>query len=229
MPLTLESRFFESVYIVHCAGEIVFGREEKTLEDCLEMARREFDQIVIDLGRVSRLDSFGLGLLMRNVVSLRKKGGDLRISAPSPFVSELLKLTRLDTFLHATATEEEAIASFLAQIPNKRHEDAGRTVLLIDRSPEMGAFIRAVLSQHGYQVRNVSLISDAKMLLRFQRTDYVLFGPGTPESTVHNGRAALQSLDPRVVTLALAPDFSSYDAQQATDALLGVFRNAASA
>jgi anti-anti-sigma factor len=228
MPLIIESHFCERVFIVKCAGQIVIGPETKALEGSLEMAKREFQHIVMDLAQVARLDSTGLGLLVRTVVSLRKGGGDLRIADPPAFLTELLKMTRLISFLPTCATEEEAIASFLTQIPDESiPDDTGRRVLLIDRSPDMGAFIRAVLKQHGYQVRSASLISDAKMLLRFQRTDYILFGPDTPESGVRAGTAALQSLDPGVVALALAAEFPTYDAQQATDALLGVFRNSA--
>jgi anti-anti-sigma factor len=228
MSLSIESHFCEKVLILGCAGQIVIGTEAKALEKSLEMAKREFRHIVLDIAEVNRLDSIGLGLLVRTVDALRKAGGDLRIAAPPAFVTELLQMTRLTGFLQTCATEEDAIASFL----NQTHDDslpgeAAYHVLVIDRSPDLGAFIRAVLTQHGYHVRSASLISDAKMLLRFHRADYILFGPGTAESTVQAGTATLKSVAPRAVALALAQEFPGYDAQHAAESLLGMFRSSA--
>jgi anti-anti-sigma factor len=228
MPLTIESHFCEKVFILECAGQIVIGPETRSLESTLEMAKREFRHIVVDLAEVTRLDSIGLGLLVRTVDGLRKCGGDLRIADPPEFVTKLLMMTRLTGFLPCCATEDEAIASLLAEIPDERMaDDTGHRVLLIDRSPDLCAFVRAVLTQHGYQVRSASLISDAKMLLRFQGADYILFGPGAPESAVKAGTATLRSLVPGAVMLTLASNFSSSDAHEATDVLLGAFRNSA--
>jgi anti-anti-sigma factor len=225
MPLTIESHFCENVFILECTGQVVIGHETKALESTLEMVRREFRHVVIGLGHVTRLDSTGLGLLVRTADGLRKIGGDLRIANPPGFVTTLLKMTRLTSFLQASASEEEAIASFLTQVPDERLPDDGRQrVLLIDRSPDLGAFIRAVLTQHGYDVRSASLISDARTLLLFRGADYILFGPGTPEPAVQAGAATLRSLAPRAVPLALAAEFPTYDAEQATDVLLGTFR-----
>jgi anti-anti-sigma factor len=226
MPLTIESHFCENVFILSCSGQIVIGPEAKTLEKCLEIAKREFRHLIIDMAHITRLDSIGLGMLVRTVDALRKSGGDLRIANPPAFVTDLLKMTKLTGFLQSCSSVEEAIASFLTLIPDEADE-GGHRVLLIDRSPDMGAFIRAVLTQHGYQVRSASMVSDAKLLLRFQSTDYILFGPGTPESAVQAGSVMLRSLAPRAVPLALAAEFSTYDAQRATDALLGAFRGKA--
>lgn len=228
MPLTIESHFCEKVFILECTGQIVIGAETKSLESALEMARREFRHIVLDLANVTRLDSIGLGLLVRTVDSLRKGRGDLRIARPPAFVTDLLRMTRLTGHLQTCATEEEAIAALLGEIPDERLlDDPGHRVLLVDRSPDMTAFIRAVLTQHGYMVRSASLISDAKMLLRFHSTDYILFGPDTPPVAVQAGTAALQAIAPRAVAITLPPDFAACDAQVATDALLSVFRNSA--
>jgi anti-anti-sigma factor len=228
MPLTIESHFCENVFILSCTGQIVIGQGAKALEKRLEMARREFRHVIIDMGQITRLDSIGLGLLVRTVDGLRKGGGDLRIANPPAFVTDLLKTTRLTSFLQSCPSVDDALASFLTlNLDELLSGVSGHRVLLIDRSPDMGAFIRAVLRQHGYQVRTTSLISDAMMLLRFQGADYILFGPGTPESEVQAGTLTLRSLAPRAVLLALGAEFSTFDAQQASDVLLGTFSNSA--
>lgn len=221
MPLTLESRFCENVFILVCKGQIIIGQEVKDLDANLRMATREFTRVVLDIGEVTRLDSIGLGLLVRSVDGLRKRGGDLRLANPPGFVSHLLKMTKLTEFLQSYATEDEAIVSYLAETAEERIADQlGHRVLVIDRSPDFGAFVRAVLSQHGFQVRSASLISDARMLLRFQTADYLVFGPSAPPATVEAGTAALKPMVPRATVLALEQDFHTFDAHRAAEILL---------
>ena len=225
MPLTLESRFCENVFIVECKGQIVIGQEAKDLDATLRMATREFTRVVLAIGQITRLDSIGLGLLVRSVDGLRKRGGDLRLADPPAFVSHLLKMTRLTEFLQSYGNEDEAIVSFLTETGDERGADLpGHRVLVIDRSPDFGAFVRAVLSQHGFQVRSASLISDARMLLRFQTTDFLLFGPSSPPAAVEAGAASLKPLVPHANVLSLEENFHTFDAQRAAELLLELFQ-----
>ncbi len=57
MLLSLKSRFVGNVYVIECVGRIVLGEEVKALEAALELAEREFTQIVLNLSEVNRLDS----------------------------------------------------------------------------------------------------------------------------------------------------------------------------
>jgi anti-anti-sigma factor len=228
MPLTLESRFCENVFILECTGQIVIGQETKELEASLRMATREFTRVVLAMDAVTRLDSIGLGLLVRSVDGLRKRGGDLRLANPPAFVSQLLKMTKLTEFLQSYSSEDEAIVSFLTETAEERvAEPPGHRVLVIDRSADFGAFIRAVLSQHGFQVRSASLISDARMLLRFQTTDYILFGPSSPPAAVEAGTAALKPMVPRATVLSLEENFHTFDAHRAAELLLELFQHGA--
>jgi anti-anti-sigma factor len=225
MPLTLESRFCENVFIVECKGQIVIGQEVKELEASLRMATREFPRVVLAIGQVTRLDSIGLGLLVRSVDGLRKRGGDLRLADPPAFVSHLLKMTRLTELLQSYGNEDEAIVSFLTETGEERAADPpGHRVLVIDRSPDFGAFVRAVLSQHGFQVRSASLISDARMLLRFQTADYLLFGPSSPPAAVEAGTASLKPMVPHAKMLSLEEKFHTFDAERAAELLLELFQ-----
>lgn len=225
MPLTLESRFCENVFILECTGQIVIGQEVKDLEASLRMATREFTRVVLAIGAVTRLDSMGLGLLVRSVDGLRKRGGDLRLANPPAFVSHLLTMTKLTEFLKPYSNEDEAIVSYLTEsAEGSVAEPPGHRVLVIDRSADFGAFIRAVLSQHGFQVRSASLISDARMLLRFQSTDFILFGPSSAPAAVEAGTASLQPMVPRATVLSLDQDFHTLDADRAAELLLGKFQ-----
>jgi anti-anti-sigma factor len=225
MPLYLDSRFCGNVCILHCKGQIILGEEVKKLEAELEMTARSFCQIVISVQDVTRLDSIGLGLLVRCMTNMRKRGGDLRLAAPPPFLHDLLKMTRLNGLLQSFDSDDEATRSFLEKAACAPARDAKRPrVLVIDRCADLGAFIRAVLTQHGYEVNSVSLIRDARTLLQFQPVDFILLGPGTGQTAPAEILASLRTMGSGAATLELCPDFRSFDAHQAADVLLAMFQ-----
>ena len=225
MPLTLNSRFAGNIYIIHCTGRIVLGPEFKELETALDTAAAHgFNQFVLSLAELDRLDSIGLGLLVRFAERLRKRGGDVCLAAPPPFLVKLLELTQLSNTLHSFPGEEDALLSFLRQPPPKdaatRH---GPRVLFIDESADLCVFVRTVLGQRGFDVRSSCLLRDARMLLQVDGADYILAGPGTLQRPSETVLAALKPLAPKAVALHLDDNFKVQDAQQATDALLQLF------
>lgn len=227
MPLHLDTRFVGNVCVLECRGQIVIGQEVKSLEAALQLAARDVNRLVLMVSKVDRLDSTGLGLIVRSTDAYRKRGGDIRLAGAPEFITHLLSLTRLDAFLKVYPAEDEAILSFLRQpFADKVPDQPGHRVLVIDRSPEVGAFIRAVLTQHGFQVKTASLVSDARMLLMFQQVDYIIFGPATPDSAVRAGTASLRPVAPKAVSLSLNSEFATCDACQAAEVLLQLFRTA---
>src|SRR5271165_2024723 len=123
MHLDLNARFVGNVFILQCKGRIAMGNEVKALQAALDRGANEFIRIVLNMSEVDRLDSTGIGLLVRYAANLRKRGGDIRLAAPPPFVVTLLKLANLSSYLHVDSTEEDAIVSFLK---GYSHEIAGQ-------------------------------------------------------------------------------------------------------
>jgi anti-anti-sigma factor len=225
MPLQIEERFCGNVFILQCSGRIVYGEELKLLESVFNRVIREFHRIVLNLAGVIRLDSSGMGLLVRYTANLRKRNGDVRLAAPPHFITELLEITLLSTVVHSYPTEQEAVVSFLREpAAPSVHDRPGHRVLVVDRSPDLGAFVRVVLSQYGYDVHSASLVSDAKILLQVHPIDYILVGPGTPQMPSAAILAALKNLAPKATTLQLTPEFRSFDARQAAELLIEMFQ-----
>ncbi|HEY5380659.1 MAG TPA: STAS domain-containing protein [Acidobacteriaceae bacterium] len=221
MPLALQSRFCGSVYVIQCAGRIVIGEEVIALEAALDHGAREFSRFVLDLSQVTRLDSMGLGLLVRHHTRLHKRGGDLRLAAPPDFVTTLLNLTKVSSVLHSYPTEEEAILSFLKQHAAQRSEEKrGIKLLMFDPSADLCAFVRTVLTQHGFDVRTTCSFRDAKILLKVDNVDYILVGPGTPQLSSESVASELRAMAPTASALQLAADFKSRDALEASHTLL---------
>jgi anti-anti-sigma factor len=227
MPLHIDPRYVGDVCVLECRGSIVIGPEIRQVEAALQMDGKEFNRIVVVVRKVDRLDSIGLGLIVRTTDAFRKRGGDLRLADAPQFMAQLLAMTKLDGFLNLYASEEEAVLSYLRQPAAEQvPSQPGRRVLVIDRSPEIGALVRTILTQHGYQVKTVSLVSDARMLLRFEQVDYILFGRATTDSAVQSGSAALRPLAPQAVPLSLTAEFATCDACDAAEMLLDLFEAA---
>jgi anti-sigma B factor antagonist len=221
MPLTLQSRFCGNVYVIRCEGRIVMGEEATALEAALDRGAREFSRFVLDLSDATRLDSMGLGLLVRHLTALRKRGGDLRLAAPPEFVTTLLDLTKVSSLLRTYPTEEEAILSFLKQHASQRSEEKrGVKLLVFDPSADLCAFVRTVLTQHGFDVRTTCSFRDAKILLKVDDVDYILVGPGTPQLSSESVASELHSMAPKASALQLAADFKTRDALEASQTLL---------
>jgi anti-anti-sigma factor len=200
------------------------GQEAMTLESALDLAELEFARFVLNLSEVTRVDSMGLGLLVRHASRLNKRGGTIRLAAPQPFVAHLLHITKLSSFLESYPTEEDAIQSFLKQqSPQQTQQKHGLRVLVFDPSADLCMFVQTVLSQHGFDVRTTCAFRDAKTLLRVDAVDYILVGPGTPQLSSETAAKELNTLAPAASALQLGADFKSNDAFEAAESLLHMF------
>jgi anti-anti-sigma factor len=224
MPLKLTTRVCENVYIIHCTGRIVLGEEVASLEAVLGQSVRECGQVVLNLSEVTRLDSIGLGLLVRYLTNLRKRGGDLRLAAPPAFVVRLLELTMLTEVMLTYATEQDAISAFSKKTPAQDTQDCrGPRILVVDSSADLCVFIRSVLTQHGFDVKSTNLIRDAKTMLQVGDIDVILIGPSTPQLSSETVAQSLGAVAPNIKTLQLGADFKSHHAHEAAEILLEMF------
>ena len=224
MLLNLSTRFVGNVYLIQCKGRIILGAEVKALEVALDEGAREFSRLVVELSEVSRLDSIGLGLLVRFAERMRRRGGDLRLAGSPQFLTDLLKLTRVSTSLASYATEEEAIQSYLKERPTgAAQKREGPRVLVVDESADLCVFVRTVLTQHGYDVRSTCSFRDAKTLLQVEGMEYLVVGPSTPRLSAETVMRSLTALAPRAKALQLDPEFKIRDVQEACAALLQLF------
>jgi anti-sigma B factor antagonist len=222
MSLALESRHCGSVYVVRCAGRLVAGQESALLEEALKRGLREFNRVVLNVTEVNYVDSSGMGLMVRFLWHARTRGGDLRLSGPTPFVTQLLEVTKLSAVLRIYADEESAIVSFLKEGAYTPADSAntGPRVLFLDPSPDTCAFVRALLSRHGYRVLSTGLMGDAKILLNASTVDVIVLGPDSGSLSSSATLDVLQRLAPAAKTVVLEREFKSRAADEAGIALL---------
>ena len=83
----------------------------------LEELRREVleqsdSRVIIDLGRVTKIDSAGLGQLMSCYSHLVRNQGSLKVVNATPEVMKVLEMTGISTLIPTFRDENEALKSF---------------------------------------------------------------------------------------------------------------------
>ncbi len=154
--------------------------------------------------------------------SRRSRGGDIRLSAPSLFLINLLKITKLATVFRVYDSEDEAIVSFLKEprAASAEVKSAGPLVLFVDQSPDLCAFVRTLLHHNGYEVLSTCRVHDAQTLLRAAKVEFIILGPECSPLPSNSVAATLKTLSPNASTVVLDSAFQTGDPDRAAADLL---------
>lgn len=77
-----------------------------------EVLEQSDTRVIIDLSRITRIDSAGLGQLMSCYSHLVKNRGALKVLNPAPEIKKLLDMTGISTLIPTFLDEREAVRSF---------------------------------------------------------------------------------------------------------------------
>ena len=69
-------------------------------------------QILINLAQLIRMDSYGIGVLIKSFKHAKGLNGHLKVANPTAFVRQLLTISGLMTLMEVFDSETTAIASF---------------------------------------------------------------------------------------------------------------------
>jgi anti-sigma B factor antagonist len=221
MQLILETQAGEHAAVIRCQGRIVSGDEVRALElECEKLRKLNKKRIVLQLAEVGYIDSAGLGALIRLFGVLRADSGGLRLCQVSPVVLKVLQVTNLHAVLPISATEREALEAFSAwREPSDKSSRTPRpTIVCIDSSADLLAYLNALLTQAGYEVFTTRHLPDARVLINAMRPALVLYGTGSEmnDSAIEKIRQSV----PQAQILPLPSDFSSAEASQAGSELV---------
>ena len=101
------------IIILELSGPLQMGVECKQLELAFDqLISDNHTRVVIDLSRVTKLDSGGLGKLVNCFSRLKIAGGTLRLAGTTGMIDGVLKLAHADRFLKAYPTVLAAADSF---------------------------------------------------------------------------------------------------------------------
>jgi anti-sigma B factor antagonist len=113
MPTRIAERRIGDVTVLQVSGRVVLGDgagELRTrITDLIDEARLKF---LLDLRNVTYIDSFGVGVIAAKYVSVRRKGGDLKLLRLSPRSEHVMTISGLLKIFQAFESEEEGVRSF---------------------------------------------------------------------------------------------------------------------
>lgn len=101
------------VLLVELSGRLVYGDGEHGLDQLLQqlIARGE-RALLLDFSAVPALDSEGIEVLFRNLASMQKRGGSIKLVNLAPRVRLVLEATRLLSIIETFDDQQAAVRSF---------------------------------------------------------------------------------------------------------------------
>lgn len=101
------------VLVISLSGKVIGGPELMNLKTVFENAvNQDIRKVLLDLGKVSWMDSSGLGVIVSGHTTLSRAGGSLKVLNVTKKIKELFIITKLITIFETFGDEQEALASF---------------------------------------------------------------------------------------------------------------------
>lgn len=91
--------------------------EVDELQDRIRVLNRDgYNQMVLDLGKVTMLSSTGMSMMLNSATVLREAAGDLHLAHLTTRVSNLLvEITRIGSNFRIFETAEQAVSGFSSE------------------------------------------------------------------------------------------------------------------
>jgi anti-sigma B factor antagonist len=101
------------IAVIELSGSFQMGVECKRLELAVEqLISEKRTRVVLDLSKVSKIDSAGVGRIVNSFSRLKVAGGTMRLAGVNGMVCGVFKMTRVDRLMKSYPTPEEAAKSF---------------------------------------------------------------------------------------------------------------------
>jgi anti-sigma B factor antagonist len=100
------------IIILDVNGEIDLYNAPEIKDTINKLIEEKKYNVVINLDKVSYIDSSGIGALISSLSNLKKYQGGLKICNVSGSVRKVFELTKLTSFFEIYDSEQEAISAF---------------------------------------------------------------------------------------------------------------------
>ena len=95
--------------VVELEGMLVLGRDSQRVESTVEKLVQDGNKkVIVDLTKVSYVDSSGIGILVGSFGHCKRGGGAMRLTGVRDNILKIMKITRVDQVLQVDASLEEA-------------------------------------------------------------------------------------------------------------------------
>ena len=113
MGMTMTERHVGDVTLLALHGRLVLDDGDEQLRGRMnELVAQARLKIVLDLEDVTYIDSSGLGVMVAKFVSVRRKGGDVKLLHLTPRSYRIMDITGLLGVFQAFESETDAVSSF---------------------------------------------------------------------------------------------------------------------
>jgi anti-sigma B factor antagonist len=220
VSLSFHSRVVGDIAVLECRGQIVEGRESAALLQHVDDLLAMHPHVLLHLGAIDFIDSSGVGLLVRVLTRTQRAYGKLALCSVSTKIREVLTVTRLYTIFDAYDAEAEAIAAFYRRPTGDDSAFRQPSILCVDKSPDVLAYVRALLLQAGYAVVTTTNLPDALILLTATRPKLVVIGTDLRAMRETQAAGTFNRLADALAVIELPGHFSTDDAGAAGRTLL---------
>ena len=113
--MKVETHDIDGVRVIELGGKITIGAGDIKLRETIDGSLADgHKEILLDLEKVSAIDSSGIGEMVACYTSVANRGGHLKLVNLSPKINDILQVTQLITVFDVFDDRAEALASFTA-------------------------------------------------------------------------------------------------------------------
>lgn len=111
--MAIKEEMKAGVSILEIKGKLMGGDETTEIHNRVkELVANGVTKVVIDLGKVSWMNSTGLGALMSSLTTVKNAEGELKIARATDKVKSLFMVTKLITIFDSYDSVDDALKSF---------------------------------------------------------------------------------------------------------------------
>ncbi len=109
----IDERIDSDVAVVTIKGDLLGNEDEILLQQKITSLKADgIRKVIVDLGKVNRINSGGISALISTVKTMRTVGGDVRIARLGSHLTDVLVTTKLVQVLDTYETVGRALASY---------------------------------------------------------------------------------------------------------------------
>ena len=111
--MKIKERRENGVAILELSGKVMGGPDAELFSGTLKQLIHENQlRVIVDLGKVTWVNSTGLGILISGYSTLKRSNGEMKLLNVSERIESIFMVTKLYSVFESYKDESEAIASF---------------------------------------------------------------------------------------------------------------------
>jgi anti-sigma B factor antagonist len=112
--MKIKEREQDGVAILELSGKIMGGPDSEKFSGVLkQLVHEEKTRVLVDLGKVTWVNSTGLGILISGYTTMKRSNGEMKLLNVSERIESIFMVTKLASVFESYKDETEAIQSFV--------------------------------------------------------------------------------------------------------------------